>query len=160
MTICHHAKSRQRGVSLIEALITMVVLSVGLLSVAALQVRALQVSHNSYQRSIAVVQANDAVERLWAGICVLSDTTKFNQIQADWQNVHRNTKGMTWIAEGDAGLASDSGSRIDSEADSQFNIFVVWQDARLDIDSSGNPINTVFSYVTILPDPNSINCPP
>ncbi|MCK7574702.1 MAG: hypothetical protein MZV65_01505 [Chromatiales bacterium] len=45
------------ALNLIEALITMVVLSVGLLSVAALQTRALQASHLSYQRSIAVSQA-------------------------------------------------------------------------------------------------------
>jgi type IV pilus modification protein PilV len=116
MTICDYAKSRQQGISLIEALIAMVVLSVGLLSVAALQTRALQASHLSYQRSIAVSQANDAVERLWAGICQIfrqTDEQKDNLlfppiedikenlkiIEEDWQSVHKNKMIVDTMAE-------------------------------------------------------------
>ena len=153
MTTFHPTRAHQRGVSLIEALITAVILAVGLLSVAAMQAKALQVSHTSYQRSVAVVQAQDAVERLWAGICVLNDSDALDQIETDWKNAHKGTDGMVWIAEGDTGVATDTGSRIVPNGNgSGFDIFVVWRDARLDTDS------TTFEYSTILPNPKLIGC--
>lgn len=58
--------TRQRGFSLIEALIALVVLSIGLIGVAAMQLKALQSATAGYQRSVASVAAVDAQERLWA----------------------------------------------------------------------------------------------
>jgi len=58
--------SSQRGFTLIEALIALLVLSIGLLGVAAMQLKALQGAHAAYQRSIASLAAQDAQERLWA----------------------------------------------------------------------------------------------
>ncbi|MCE9683041.1 type IV pilus modification protein PilV [Halomonas alkalisoli] len=60
--------NRQRGFTLIEALVALVVLSIGLLGVAALQLKALQSAHAGYQRAAASLAAQDAVERLWAGL--------------------------------------------------------------------------------------------
>jgi type IV pilus assembly protein PilV len=62
---------RQRGFSLIEALIALVVLSIGLLGVAAMQVKALQSATVGYQRSVATLAAVDAQERLWAALAQL-----------------------------------------------------------------------------------------
>lgn len=56
----------QRGFSLIEALIALVVLSIGLIGVAAMQLKALQSASAGYQRSVASVAAVDAQERIWA----------------------------------------------------------------------------------------------
>ena len=56
----------QRGFSLLEALIALVVLSIGLIGVAAMQLKALQSANAGYQRSVASVAAVDAQERLWA----------------------------------------------------------------------------------------------
>lgn len=55
-----------RGFSLIEALIALLVLSIGMLGAAAMQLNALQSAHIAYQRSIATLAAQDAQERLWA----------------------------------------------------------------------------------------------
>src|SRR5690554_5039593 len=63
--IADHAK-RSRGFSLIEALIALLVLSIGMLGAAAMQLNALQSAHIAYQRSIATLAAQDAQERLWA----------------------------------------------------------------------------------------------
>lgn len=60
----HH---RLQGFTLLEALIALLVLSIGLLGIAGMQLKALQGAHMAYQRSLASVIAIDAQERLWAG---------------------------------------------------------------------------------------------
>lgn len=57
---------KQRGFTLIEALVALLVLSIGMLGVAAMQLKSLQGAHAAYQRSIASLAAQDAQERLWA----------------------------------------------------------------------------------------------
>jgi type IV pilus assembly protein PilV len=75
--------TRTSGFTLIEVLITILITSIGLLALAAMQARALQDSHSSFQRTVAVVQANDLVERLWAGRC---DPVLFpGAIYSDWR---------------------------------------------------------------------------
>ncbi|MDL0434070.1 type IV pilus modification protein PilV [Marinobacter sp. TBZ242] len=58
--------SRQRGFTLIEALVALVILSFGLLGVAAMQLKALQSAHMGYQRAVVSLAAIDAQERAWA----------------------------------------------------------------------------------------------
>ncbi len=55
---------RQRGVTLIEALVTFLILSVGLLGAVSLQLLSKSSQHQSIQRSRAVLLANDFVERI------------------------------------------------------------------------------------------------
>ena len=73
------------GFSMIEVLVTMVIISVGLLGAAALQVKSMQYAYSSYQHTIATVQANDAVERLWANVCALPDDTSVSVIAGAWE---------------------------------------------------------------------------
>ncbi|HEY9816903.1 MAG TPA: type IV pilus modification protein PilV [Candidatus Obscuribacterales bacterium] len=54
-----------RGFTLIEALVALLVLSVGLLGLAMMQVKSMKNTHVAYQRSIATIAAQDIVERLW-----------------------------------------------------------------------------------------------
>ncbi|MBF7055111.1 prepilin-type N-terminal cleavage/methylation domain-containing protein, partial [Halomonas sp. KAO] len=51
-----------RGFTLVEALVALVVLSIGLLGVAAMQMKALQGAHIGYQRALASIIAIDAQE--------------------------------------------------------------------------------------------------
>ncbi|WP_075879576.1 type IV pilus modification protein PilV [Vreelandella massiliensis] len=62
----------QKGFSLIEALIALVILSMGLMGVAAMQLKALQSATAGYQRSVATLAAVDAQERLWAELAQLN----------------------------------------------------------------------------------------
>lgn len=86
------------GFSMIEVLVTMVIISVGLLGTAALQVKSMQYAYSSYQHTIATVQANDAVERLWANVCALPGETSDIQEawKADWKN---DTRLPDWSGE-------------------------------------------------------------
>lgn len=60
------SKRAQRGFSLVEVLIALVVLSIGLLGLAALQSVSLRVGHDSYQRTQATMLAYDIVDRMRA----------------------------------------------------------------------------------------------
>lgn len=60
------APALQRGVSLIEVLVAVVVLGIGLLGTAALQATALRGGQSSYESSMAVAQANSIIEAMRA----------------------------------------------------------------------------------------------
>ncbi|MBK1644529.1 type IV pilus modification protein PilV [Thiocapsa imhoffii] len=77
-TAAGHAPSqrphpRQAGATLIEALIAMVVISVGLLGIAALQTKALRSTTESQMTSNAAILSADLGERLWAVSCLLAN---------------------------------------------------------------------------------------
>jgi type IV pilus assembly protein PilV len=59
-------KKKQNGITIIEVLVAMLILSVGLLGMASLQVRAVSDTTNSSFRSIAIYYANDMAERMRA----------------------------------------------------------------------------------------------
>ena len=65
---------RHRGVSLIEVLVALLVLSIGLLGVAALQVVALRSNHGSFVRGQAVLLASDMADRMRANRLGVIDT--------------------------------------------------------------------------------------
>ncbi|MFQ5756493.1 MAG: type IV pilus modification protein PilV [Acidiferrobacterales bacterium] len=60
------ARRRQSGFSLLEVLIALLVLSIGLLGLAALQTMGLKFNTQSYQRTQAVLQAYDIIDRMRA----------------------------------------------------------------------------------------------
>ena len=60
------SRRRQTGVSLIEILIALVILSIGLLGMAGLQARTLSLNHSAYQRTQAINLSYDVVDRMRA----------------------------------------------------------------------------------------------
>ncbi len=60
--------SRQRGFTLLEVLITVVIFSVGLLGIAGLQMTGMKQTHNSHLRSVATAQAMDMADRMRANM--------------------------------------------------------------------------------------------
>jgi len=72
---CQHA----RGMTLIEVLVSLIVISVGLLGVAALQTVSLRNSQGSYLRTQATALADDMIDRMRANRTVaLSPTYGYN----------------------------------------------------------------------------------
>ena len=57
---------QQRGFTLMEVLISMLVLSIGLLGLAGLQMNGLQSNNSSYQRTQASLLANEMIDRIRA----------------------------------------------------------------------------------------------
>ncbi|MBS9404898.1 type IV pilus modification protein PilV [Halomonas sp. TRM85114] len=135
--------SRQRGFTLIEALVALLVLSIGLLGVAAMQLEALQGAHAAYQRSIASLAAQDAQERVWAKAatdtagalaCPSSDIAS---VQAQWHG--------EWLVY----LPGFSDASIITQPDSlvcEFQISVIWTERRF------GDTTEKFSYTVRLPE--------
>tara|TARA_R110000824_G_scaffold396888_1_gene598999 strand:- start:26896 stop:27324 length:429 start_codon:yes stop_codon:yes gene_type:complete len=133
-----------RGFSLIEALIALVILSIGLIGVAAMQLKALQSANAGYQRSVASVAAVDSQERLWARLATLApgetcediDSSAIEDVwKEDWltdsaQNPLRNVKV------GESSIGRDSG-----EDKCRFNVVLVL----------GDDENDRFDYTFRLP---------
>ncbi len=59
---------RQQGVSLLEVLISVVVLSIGLLGLAGLQAVSLRNNASAYQRGLATMLAYDVIDRMRADL--------------------------------------------------------------------------------------------
>lgn len=57
-------RSRQRGVSLLEVMITVIVVSVGLIGMAGLQVATKRAGFQASQRTLALTLANDMMQRI------------------------------------------------------------------------------------------------
>lgn len=72
-------RSRQRGVSLIEVLIALVVLAVGVLGFAGLQMTSLNQSSSANHRVAAVLIAQDAIERM-----ELNPSQRDTYLNASW----------------------------------------------------------------------------
>ena len=59
-----HSLSRQHGVTLIEALVSLLIFSIGALGIAALQTTTLVRSDDTKQRSIVIWKAQDLIDRM------------------------------------------------------------------------------------------------
>lgn len=136
---------RQSGVTLIETLITMVIVSIGLLAIAALQLKSVQYASESYHRSVATVLAGDLVERLWAGICTLPDNA--DAIAEDWE---------TSIIESDPpplpGWIQQDGGPL-SESDGVYTINIEWTE-KLGSDDGDDDVDgktASFEHHAVLP---------
>jgi len=82
----------QQGFALLEALIAMFITAGVLLGLGVLHIKSVQQSALTTQRTIASIQANDLIDRMWASVCSLDnstgqpDTTKVNAIKTQWEN--------------------------------------------------------------------------
>lgn len=140
------SRLRQRGFSLLEALIALLVLSIGLIGVAAMQLKALQSATAGYQRSVASVAAVDAQERLWAELPGLAQNSK------DCTNIDIDNVETVWVDWWDDDEASNplrnvnwTGSGISRGDDEcEFTISIV-------LDEGPGKIETDLSYTFRLP---------
>ena len=71
----------QQGASLIEILVTVLIVSIGLLGLAALQVNSMRYNHDAYMRSIALTQAQAMADRIRANPAA-ADLGSYNNITA------------------------------------------------------------------------------
>lgn len=128
------AGKRQHGFTLIEALVAVLILSIGLLGAAAMQLKALQSAHLGYQRAVASLAAQDAVERLWSKFDPeRGECAELGGEQGDWE--------AAWLEF----LPELRGTLETSGAECTFRIALVWADSRLE---EGE---THFSYRVSLP---------
>lgn len=134
------------GFTLLEAMIALLILSIGLLGNASLQAYSLKVNHGAYQRSQAFILAYDMMDRLranrtaaLAGQCdiaigeTLAGTDLCDIDVTDWQN---NLVGVV--------LPSGQGE-IDCTSEDYCEITVQWDETR-----QGGSTVTQYSITTNL----------
>ena len=128
------------GFTLIEVLVTVLLLSVGALGTALLQMQALKATHAAYQRTLASVFAADVAERLWFGLVAGVSTDAW---LADWQH-ERNCAEAT-------GHVCLPGLQVELENQgNRWAISVSWNESRLHEPDSRAAIDYV---VDVLPEP-------
>lgn len=127
---------KQQGVSLLEVLVAVMVLSIGLLGVAALQTSSMRNTNSSLERTMAVILTDTLAELLRAnpeaarlGNYAFSDCTGSTTLgTADWvQDVKQATR--------------DDTCPVVSWADNRYTVTISWGDERL------NANNTIVTQV-------------
>lgn len=136
---------RQCGFTLIEALVALLVLSIGMLGVAAMQLKSLQGAHAAYQRSIASLAAQDAQERLWEKLASKDSLECLTSDEVSGEGgVLEGWKGAGWSDY----LPGFSQSDISPASGCEFSITVEWDEERFD---GSEP----FTYTVRLPGSTS-----
>lgn len=131
---------KQYGFTLIEVLISVLVLSVGILGIGALQTLGIRYTQNSYMLSIATQQAQDMAERMRANPAQMFDETNgyYNNITTAYTGTVPDCISTTcttlqraqldhsqWTASNTA-LFGNTGSV--QRAGETFQISINWQD--------------------------------
>ncbi|MCC6302970.1 MAG: type IV pilus modification protein PilV [Gammaproteobacteria bacterium] len=92
------AAGTERGFTLIEVLVTVIILAIGLLGLAGLQLGGLRYSFSAYQRSQATIMANDIVDRMRANRTVAEAGAYDIDIGDDPSNVNCTGAGKNCSA--------------------------------------------------------------
>lgn len=127
-------QSSAQGFSLLEVLITLVLLAFGLLGLAALQMKTLQSSHSAYQRGVANIVAADTVERMWANVAAAAPlpTAQIRQLALQrWTQTANNQVTLPGI---------DITIIEPAAGDTLYTVQVSWDETRFDDNQ------TTFSY--------------
>lgn len=169
-----------RGLTLIEVMIALLVLSIGLVGLASIHLISLKSAHSSYYRSFASTAALNAEERLWQlaqenlvdpGQCVSDATldTLESNLQQDWRPGGTSSTGWTWTESALAGIPSltvtfgrvtDANvTRDDPENNGSWTdrwreipIRLTWTETRLgDATTDGQDFTESFDYTMRIP---------
>lgn len=144
--------AKVRGLTLIEVLITLLVLSIGLVGMAAMNLTSLQNAHSSYYTSIASTIALDFEERLWLrvankapGTCVddgdvgNASSGVIKELMDRWSVANTGADPDPMIIPGLALAAStsfepdpDPGAPAGQNIWTEVDLTVTWTDARFD----------------------------
>ena len=153
--------TKQSGLTLIEILIALLVLSIGLIGIAALNLVSLQNAHSSYHSSLASSIALDFEERLWlrvgqfgAGACITQADA--DAVATELQRLWRGGNAISPDADGNGavghveipGVTISAGSLVSTagvNSQAQAPLTISWADQRFADDQN------TFRYLARVP---------
>lgn len=124
----------QRGFSLLEVMISIVVAGVALLGLAATQLKSLQFATNSYMYTLALVQGQNAIERMWVEQCALQHTAN-RYTEASFQALIKPQLSIFT-------------HQVPAAFSTNMNVTISWQDERM-TDQLLNQIRLSITYPTM-----------
>lgn len=137
MKLARHRGSRalQRGATLLEVLIAVLVLSVGLLGVAALQASALRNSQSSYERSQATILTYSLFDAMRADMANVATYNTGGQLCAPPAGASlRDTQLADWMANLRANLGTAASTCVSvagcGVAGADCEVSIEWDDSR------------------------------
>lgn len=140
---------RQRGSTLIEVLVALLVLSIGLVGLAALQSNGLKFNHSSYLRTQSTILMYDIIDSMRANRSAALDTSCYvvglsgsvpscdAVATADINNWKTNLAAQLPSGDGAVALKGGTTGRV-------YTITVQWEDREYDAES-GEPVQKTFS---------------
>jgi type IV pilus assembly protein PilV len=135
---------RQGGLSMIEVLVAIVIISLGLLGMAGLQASGLRTSQSAFYRAQAAQFANDMAERMRANLGDARNYTLALSASAPTGTTVRDRDRADWLARV-ATLPSGDGSIAVDLANNTVTIAVQWDDSR-----GGGATNANYTLMTRL----------
>lgn len=143
----------QRGATMIEVLVAVVVLAIGLLGMALLQITSVQSNHSAYYRSQATVLASDLADRMRANrTAALGNAYEFTFPTSSSSHEVSDTQAQKDKAEWLNALAQSlpEGTGQVEKDGTLVTISIRWNDNRGRIKGTGNTDSGVetFAYRT------------
>jgi len=86
----HGTTHRQRGVMLLEALIGLMIFSIGILAMIGMQAAAFSAAADAKYRADAAAYANDILSRIWVGVDRTSDANTIASLARFQYNITTN----------------------------------------------------------------------
>lgn len=142
----------QGGISLLEVLITVVILAVGLLGIATLQALGMQETHSAHARSQASLMAYDIMDRMRNNRTLALSATDYHMSYGDSTPFTNNCALTTctpaetaaydlamWTANIAATLSQGEGEIVFDATNQIYSVGIRWRDLRRgDRDGDGN----------------------
>lgn len=125
---------RQQGFSLIEVMVTMLIVGIGLLGIAGIIVTNMKNTHSSYARSQASALVNDIVDRMRANRSVAESAAApyqlpFGATPSPATGVPADDLGA-WKKSVEASLPAGAGAVEFNSANGNVTVTVQWDDRR------------------------------
>lgn len=136
----HRSRHSERGFTLIEVMIALLIFSVGLLGTAALQARAVQIATQNGDRSRAALLVNEMVAKLWANQSVDVSVTPLSSDYSAWMT-SVSTASVSGLPSGTGSVVACTGGTANCAV-----VKVTWQAPS---SATAAPLNSYTTTVVI-----------
>tara|TARA_Y100001956_G_C4096788_1_gene175650 strand:- start:190 stop:630 length:441 start_codon:yes stop_codon:yes gene_type:complete len=124
------------GFSLLEVLVSMFIASIALIGLGVTQLKSLQFANNSFDYTVSLVQAQNAIERMWPNLCNLQHKNPALFSDPDFLNTLKPPQALQFRYELDT-------ENLPSQFKTEMKITVSWKDERVSEELQNNILNQI-----------------